>query len=110
MTTVAPRPAVTAPARPAAQDTPAPAAAVPAPAPARPAVPMPSVHMRVLITWLAVFPSITAAQLYLGPHLLGLSVPMRVLVITGLVVPCVVYAFVPVLLKARAAVWRRLHR
>ncbi|MGW4806005.1 hypothetical protein [Kitasatospora sp. NPDC004272] len=67
----------------------------------------PSVHVRALLTWLAVYPAITLAQLLLGPELTGLSVPLRVLVITGLVVPTVVYLLVPALLRARAALLRR---
>ncbi|RAJ38644.1 hypothetical protein K353_04199 [Kitasatospora sp. SolWspMP-SS2h] len=73
--------------------------------PPRPA--LPSVHVRALITWLAVYPAITLVQVLLGPSLAGLAVPLRVLVLTGLVVPAVVYLFVPVLLKARAALLRR---
>ncbi|WP_326596675.1 hypothetical protein [Streptomyces sp. NBC_01803] len=80
-------------------------ATTPGQAPAA-ALPLPSVHMRVLITWLAVYPSITIVQILLGPSLENLSVPVRVLIITGLVVPVVVYALVPVLLKMRAAILR----
>ncbi|MFD8479031.1 hypothetical protein [Kitasatospora sp. NPDC059673] len=72
--------------------------------------PAPSVHVRALITWLAVFPSITTAQMLLGPSLDGLPAPLRVLVITGVVVPAVVYLFVPALLKARVALLRRRTR
>ncbi|MFD7643955.1 hypothetical protein ACFV4P_25240 [Kitasatospora sp. NPDC059795] len=72
--------------------------------------PAPSTHMRVLITWLAVYPSITVVQLLLGPLLGGLAVPLRVLVITAVVVPPVVYLFVPGLLKVRAALLRRRAR
>ncbi|BAJ29961.1 MULTISPECIES: hypothetical protein [Kitasatospora] len=67
----------------------------------------PSVHVRALVTWLAVYPAITLAQLLLGPSLAGLSVPLRVLVITAVVVPTVVYLLVPGLLKARAALLRQ---
>ncbi|GAA2110637.1 hypothetical protein GCM10009759_52130 [Kitasatospora saccharophila] len=84
----------TAPTAPTAATTPEAAAA-------------PSVHVRALLTWLAVYPAITLAQLLLGPELAGLSVPLRVLVITGLVVPTVVYLLVPALLRARAALLRR---
>ncbi|QKW20919.1 hypothetical protein HUT16_19305 [Kitasatospora sp. NA04385] len=68
---------------------------------------VPSVHVRALLTWLAVYPAITLAQVLLGPPLAGLAVPLRVLVITGLVVPAVVYLLVPALLRARAALLRR---
>ncbi|MFF0389848.1 hypothetical protein ACFYS8_14310 [Kitasatospora sp. NPDC004615] len=72
--------------------------------------PAPSVHVRALITWMAVFPSITVVQLLLGPSLSDLAVPLRVLAITALVVPAVVYLFVPGLLKARVALLRRRAR
>ncbi|WP_223660143.1 hypothetical protein [Streptomyces angustmyceticus] len=91
----------TAPAPASASDRTAQHAA-PAPAPA-----LPSVHMRALLTWLAVYPCITLAQIALGPALMPLPVALRVLVITGLVVPLVVYVLVPNLLKIRAAVLRR---
>ncbi|MFB7943765.1 hypothetical protein ACFC6L_02490 [Kitasatospora phosalacinea] len=66
----------------------------------------PSVHVRALLTWLAVYPAITLAQVLLGPPLAGLAVPLRVLVITALVVPTVVYLLVPGLLRARAVLLR----
>ncbi|MFJ8442269.1 hypothetical protein [Kitasatospora griseola] len=69
--------------------------------------PAPSMHIRALITWLAVYPAITVVQLLLGPSLGSLPVPLRVLAITALVVPTVVYLLVPGLLKARVALLRR---
>ncbi|MGW4382985.1 hypothetical protein [Kitasatospora sp. NPDC004531] len=92
---------------------PAPTTIAPAPVAAatpHPHPPLPSVHVRALITWLAVFPSITVVQLLLGPSLGSLPVPVRVLAITVLVVPAVVYLFVPGLLKARMALLRRRAR
>ncbi|WNI24065.1 hypothetical protein [Streptomyces sp. ITFR-16] len=77
-------------------------------APAQP-VPLPSVHTRVLLTWIAVFSALTAVQLVLGPYVAGFPMLLRTLVITGVVVPAVVYALVPNLLKVRAAVLRRRH-
>ncbi|MGN5635278.1 hypothetical protein [Streptomyces sp. AC154] len=70
-------------------------------------VPLPSVHMRVLLTWLAVFTALTAVQLAIGPYVAGFPMLLRTLVITGIVVPAVVYALVPNLLKARTAALRR---
>lgn len=70
-------------------------------------VPLPSVHMRVLLTWIAVFTALTVVQLAIGPYLAGFPMPLRTLVVTGVVVPAVVYALVPNLLKVRAAA---LHR
>lgn len=80
-----------------------------APCPRRtppPAAATPSVHIRVLATWLAVYPSITVAQLLFTPVLEPYAVPLRVLVITGVVVPLVVYVLVPRLLRTFAALPR----
>ncbi|MFB7905806.1 hypothetical protein ACFC1T_05220 [Kitasatospora sp. NPDC056076] len=77
-------------------------------APATPAAPsVPSVHRRAVLTWLAVYPTITTAFLLLGPHLGSLPVPLRTLVMTALVVPVVVYALMPLLLKAETRLARR---
>ncbi|MER7670824.1 hypothetical protein ABTY61_20475 [Kitasatospora sp. NPDC096128] len=67
----------------------------------------PSVHRRALLTWLAVYPTITTAFLLLGPHLGNLPVPLRTLVMTAFVVPVVVYALMPLLLKAETRLARR---
>ncbi|MFF2081381.1 hypothetical protein ACFVXG_42250 [Kitasatospora sp. NPDC058162] len=67
----------------------------------------PSVHRRALLTWLAVYPTITTAFLLLGPHLGSLPVPLRTLVMTAFVVPVVVYALMPLLLKAETRLARR---
>ncbi|MFE3506148.1 hypothetical protein [Kitasatospora sp. NPDC059160] len=76
--------------------------------PAAPSVPsVPSVHRRAVLTWLAVYPTITTAFLVLGPHLGSLPVPLRTLVMTALVVPVVVYALMPLLLKAETRLARR---
>jgi antibiotic biosynthesis monooxygenase (ABM) superfamily enzyme len=63
---------------------------------------VPSVHRRALITWLAVYPSITTAFFVLGPHTAHLPMPVRTLILTAVVVPVVVYLLVPFLLKADA--------
>ncbi|MEV0177854.1 hypothetical protein AB0I54_00910 [Streptomyces sp. NPDC050625] len=99
MTTVASRPAVTAetataPRTPAQTQAASPAA-------------LPSIHTRFLFTWLSVFSALTVAQLLIGPYVLGLPVLLRNLIVTGVVVPAVVYALLPTLLKVRAAVLRR---
>ncbi|MFJ9843712.1 hypothetical protein ACIRYZ_25300 [Kitasatospora sp. NPDC101155] len=73
-----------------------------APAPAAP-----SAHRRALLTWLAVYPTITAAFVLLGPYLGHLPLPLRTLVMTALVVPVVSYALMPLLLKAETKFARR---
>ncbi|MEV1006466.1 hypothetical protein [Streptomyces sp. NPDC049881] len=62
----------------------------------------PSVHRRALITWLAVYPTITVALGLLGSVLGGLPLPLETLVLTAIVVPTAVYGLVPVLMKADA--------
>ncbi|WP_393058962.1 hypothetical protein [Streptomyces sp. LN549] len=74
---------------------------------ARPAHHLPSIHMRALLTWIAVFTALSVVQLVIGPYVAGFPMPLRTLALTAVVVPTVVYGLVPTLLKARAAVLRR---
>ncbi|MFD7848244.1 hypothetical protein ACFV4K_35660, partial [Nocardia sp. NPDC059764] len=68
---------------------------------------MPSVHRRALITWLAVYPTITLALALLGPEMGGLPVFVKTLILTVIVVPVSAYLLVPLLMKAnqRLTVW-----
>jgi antibiotic biosynthesis monooxygenase (ABM) superfamily enzyme len=59
----------------------------------------PSAHLRALATWLAVYPSILIVQTLLTPLMDGASGPVRLLAITAVVVPVVVYALLPLMLK-----------
>ncbi|MCX5195483.1 hypothetical protein OOK31_16490 [Streptomyces sp. NBC_00249] len=77
-----------------------------APAPA-PAPAAPSVHRRALITWLAVYPTITVALALLRPVMQGVPLPVQTLVLTAIAIPLVVYLLVPALLKANAALSAR---
>ncbi|WP_458688957.1 hypothetical protein [Nocardia tengchongensis] len=70
------------------------------PAAVAPAAAMPSVHRRALITWLAVYPTITVALALLGPEMGGLPVFLKTLVLTVIVVPVSAYLLVPMLMKA----------
>ncbi|MDH6578230.1 hypothetical protein [Kitasatospora sp. MAP5-34] len=71
----------------------------------------PTVHHRVLLTWLAVYPAITVASLLLGPYTAHLPVYLRTFVLTALVVPVVVYGLMPLLFKGHAAtIGRRRER
>ncbi|GAA2298532.1 hypothetical protein GCM10010149_54130 [Nonomuraea roseoviolacea subsp. roseoviolacea] len=67
----------------------------------------PSVHHRALLTWLAVYSMIMVVQSLLGWAIAPLPMPLRTLILTGVVVPTVVYLLMPVLLRAHARVWRR---
>ncbi|MEE4418357.1 hypothetical protein [Streptomyces bugieae] len=68
---------------------------------------VPSVHRRALITWLAVYPTITVVLGLLGPATAHLPLVLRTLILTAIVVPVAVYALVPLLMKANAALTRR---
>lgn len=69
--------------------------AAPSPgAPAAPA-PAPSVHVRALITWLAIFPLVAIILTALGPFMESWHPVLRALVLTLIVVPTAVYLVVP---------------
>lgn len=63
---------------------------------------VPSVHRRALITWLAVYPTITLALGLLGPAIGRLPLLLRTLILTAVVVPVVAYALIPLLLRLNA--------
>ncbi|GGP85132.1 hypothetical protein [Streptomyces melanogenes] len=67
----------------------------------------PSIHRRAVITWLAVYPTITAVLGLLGPTTAHLPLLLRTLILTVIVVPIAAYVLIPLLMKANAAVARR---
>ncbi|MER5732038.1 hypothetical protein ABT084_27540 [Streptomyces sp. NPDC002138] len=77
---------------------------------ATPAPAGPSVHRRALITWLAVYPTITITLGLLGPVTAGLPLPLRTLILTAVVIPVAAYGLIPALMKANAALGRRAGR
>ena len=79
----------------------------PAPNGARGGVPAPSPHRRALLTWFAVYVSITGAQALFGDAIAGQPLPVRTLLLTVVVVPLVVYVLVPGLLRLNNALSRR---
>ena len=85
----------------------APAADAPAVIPAAP----PSVHVRAVITWLAIFPLVAIGMLAIAPFSAEWHPVLRAFVLTLVVVPLAVYVVVPRLLRAygsmRAAMARR---
>jgi len=91
-----------------------PVAAIPAPTeiaasnpiPALPVAP-PSVHIRALLTWLAIFPMVSIGMLALNPLWSDWHPVLRALLLTGMVVPLAVYLVVPQLLRGRSAVVTR---
>ena len=68
----------------------------------------PSIHRRVILTWIAVYPTITLIQSLLGTRVAAYPLPLRTLVVTGLVAPLVVYLVLPTVMKAHTALLRRL--
>jgi len=66
---------------------------------ARPTVPaLPSIHVRAIITWLAIFPLVALGMTAISPLTIGWHPVLRSLVLTLIVVPLAVYAVVPRLL------------
>ncbi|SDW69234.1 hypothetical protein SAMN04487917_105113 [Arthrobacter sp. yr096] len=74
-------------------------------APARPKAP--SVHMRALITWLAIFPLVSLGMMLLGPIMEPWHPVLRALVLTAFVVPTAVYFVVPRLFAGHGALSRK---
>ncbi|MEU8774242.1 hypothetical protein [Streptomyces sp. NPDC048606] len=72
-----------------------------------PAPAAPSIHRRALITWLAVYPTITLALALLRPLLGDVPLPVQTLVLTVIAIPVVVYLVVPALMKVNAALAAR---
>ncbi|KAF2411935.1 hypothetical protein B1729_17680 [Microbacterium sp. B35-04] len=67
----------------------------------------PSVHVRAVVTWLAIFPLVSIGMLLLGPVSDSWHPILRALVLTAVVVPLAVYVVVPRLLRAYLALSRR---
>src|SRR3954452_7195335 len=66
---------------------------------ARPTVPaLPSIHVRAIITWLAIFPLVAIGMTATAPLTVGWHPVLRSLVLTLIVVPLAVYVVVPRLL------------
>jgi len=80
------------------------AAATPAAAPSAPSAP--SVHVRAVITWLAIFPLVAIGMILIGPVSESWHPVLRAFVLTLVVVPLAVYLVVPRLLGAYGAVRR----
>ena len=70
-----------------------------APSTVRPAVPaLPSIHVRAIITWLAIFPLVAIGVTVISPLTIGWHPVLRSFVLTLIVVPLAVYVVVPRLL------------
>lgn len=66
----------------------------------------PSVHVRAIVTWVAIFPLVAIGMTVMGPFTLEWHPVLRALLLTAIVVPLAVYLVVPRLmalyLRARA--------
>ena len=75
-------------------------AATPAPPPPTPSAAPPSVHVRAVVTWLAIFPLVSIGMLAMAPFTESWYPVLRAFVLTLVVVPLAVYVVVPRLLRA----------
>jgi antibiotic biosynthesis monooxygenase (ABM) superfamily enzyme len=62
-----------------------------------------SVHVRVIVTWLAIFPMVAVGMTLLGLFADAWPPVLRALVLTAVVVPTAVYLLVPRMLRAELA-------
>lgn len=67
----------------------------------------PSVHVRAVITWLAIFPLVAVGMMASAPLMDGWHPVLRALALTLVVVPTAVYLVVPRMMKAHATLTRR---
>jgi len=85
------------------------AAPATSPSPASPAAPAapPSVHVRAVLTWIAIFPLVALGMLAIAPFAESWHPVLRAFVLTLVVVPLAVYLVVPRLLSGYVALRRR---
>lgn len=87
---------------------PAPAAPTQAPVTSPGPVPQaPSIHVRAVITWLAIFPLVAVGMMLVAPLTGGWHTVLRALVLTLVVVLVAVYLVLPRLLAGYGALLRR---
>ncbi|MGG7465225.1 hypothetical protein [Plantibacter sp. YIM 135347] len=67
----------------------------------------PSVHVRALITWIAIFPLVSLGFFAIAPFAEHWHPVLRALVLTLVVVPLAVYLVVPQLMRAHGALRHR---
>ena len=68
---------------------------------------LPSIHVRALITWLAIFPLVSVSMVTIGPLMEGWNPVLRAFILTLLVVPAAVYVVVPRLFVVYGMLARR---
>jgi antibiotic biosynthesis monooxygenase (ABM) superfamily enzyme len=52
-----------------------------------------------LMVWIAIYPSITVVQILIGKQISALPIPIKTLIMTGILVPLMVYVLLPLLRK-----------
>ncbi|MGO4145724.1 hypothetical protein AB4Y77_11610 [Paenarthrobacter sp. YAF11_1] len=67
----------------------------------------PSIHVRAVLTWMAIFPLVLIIESVLGPLVQALHPVLRTLVLTLVMVPTAIYLVVPNFLKLYARLRRR---
>ncbi|MGG7509807.1 hypothetical protein [Plantibacter sp. YIM 135249] len=67
----------------------------------------PSIHVRALITWIAIFPLVSLGFFAIAPFAEHWHPVLRALVLTLVVVPLAVYLVVPQLMRAHGALRHR---
>jgi antibiotic biosynthesis monooxygenase (ABM) superfamily enzyme len=93
---------------PTSPTTSAPAAASPSLLPASvPVPPAPSIHVRAVITWTAIFPLVAVGMMVVAPLTEGWHAVLRALVLTLVVVPVAVYLVLPRLFAGYGFLLRR---
>jgi hypothetical protein len=50
-----------------------------------------------VMVWLAIYPAITVLQFLIGDVLVRLPIPLRTLILTGILVPLMVFVLLPLL-------------
>ncbi|MEO0584505.1 MAG: hypothetical protein AAF135_19995 [Bacteroidota bacterium] len=60
----------------------------------------PPKYKTVLIIWMAIYPLITGILWAFGPYLVQIPLMLRTLILTGVLVPIMVYLAIPTLQKA----------
>ena len=70
----------------------------------------PSVHVRAVITWLAIFPLVTLGFFAIAPFSEGWNPVLRAFVLTIVVVPVAVYIVVPQLMRLYASLRAGIRR
>jgi hypothetical protein len=79
-------------------------------APTAPVVGPPSVHVRAVITWLAIFPLVAIGMMLIAPFAESWHPVLRAFALTLVVVPLAVYLVVPQLMRGYGTLRRRAPR